>query len=62
MIESHEMKDCRIEIVDFDRIGCGFESELVTLSITESFFYSGSGEEAGKGFRIVVASGSVSLK
>ena len=62
MIQSHEMKDGGIEIVDRGATGYCLEPELITFAMAEGFLNAGPGEEAGKGIGVVVTPGSISLQ
>ncbi len=48
MVEAHEMQDGRIEVINTYRIHSSFETELVTLAITEAFLNSSTGQETGE--------------
>ena len=61
MVESHEVEQGGVEIVDRGWVDCGFESEFITLSITVAFLNSGARHEACKGTWVVVTTGSIRL-
>jgi len=62
VIQSHEVEDGGIEIVDGGTSGNCLEPELVAFTVSETLLHAGPGEKAGKSIRVVVASGTVALK
>lgn len=62
VVEAHEVKNGRIEVVNAGRIFFGFGAEVVTGAVAMAFFDAGPGEEASKGIGVVVAAGSVALQ
>ena len=49
MIQTHQVKDGRIEVVNGSLSGNRLEPELVALPVTESFLHPSTGKKAGKG-------------
>lgn len=62
VVETHEVKYGRVEVVDAGGVFFGFGAEVVTGAVAMAFFDAGSGEEAGKGVGVVVAAGAVALE
>ena len=62
VVEAHEVKNGRIEVVNAGGVFFGFGAEVVTGAVAMTFFDAGPGEEAGKGIGVVVAAGAVALQ
>ena len=62
VVEAHEVKNGRIEVVNAGGVFFGFGAEVVTGAVAMAFFDAGPGEEAGKGVGVVVAAGAVALE
>ena len=62
VVEAHEVKNGRVEVVDAGGVFFSFGAEVVTGAVTMAFFDAGPGEEASKGIGVVVAAGSVALQ
>jgi len=62
VVEAHEVKNGRIEVVDAGGVFFGLGAEVVTGAVAMAFFDAGPGEEAGKGIGVVVAAGAVALQ
>ena len=62
VIQTHQMKNGGIEIINGSLAGYRLEPKLVTLPVTESLLHPGTGEETSECIRIMITTGSVSLK
>ena len=62
VVEAHEVKNGRIEVVNAGRIFFGFGAEVVTGAVAMAFFDACPSEEASKGIGVVVAAGAVALQ
>ena len=61
VIEAHQVEDGGVEIIDGGLVQRGFETELVALAVTKALLHTGSGEEAGEGAGVVIATGAALL-
>ncbi len=62
VIESHQVQERGVEVVDGGLVDGRFESELVAFAVAESLLHAGSGQEAGERTGVVIAAGSVGLQ
>ena len=62
MIETHDVQNSGIKIIDLHWINESLRSEFITLAVAETLFHSGPCKEAGEGVGVVIATGSIPLK
>lgn len=62
VVESHEVEQGGIEVINGGGIDRGFKSKLIALAVAETFPNAGTCHEAGKRIGIVVAARSVGLE
>ena len=62
VIESHQVEKRCVEVVNTGRVDGGLKTELVAFAVTETFFYTRTGQEARERVRVVIAASSVGLK
>ena len=62
VIESHQVKDGGIKIVNARRILLGLGSKSIAFTIAMALLHACSRKEAGEGIRIMITSGTIPLK
>ena len=61
VIETHEMKNSGVEVIDTDAILNCLEAEIVAFAMTVSGLYPCSRKKTGKGIGVMITSGAVAL-
>ena len=59
VIDSHEVEECGMKIVNVHRIADGFETEGVRLSVSAPSFHAAPGKPHEKSVRIMISSRAV---
>src|SRR5580704_6838051 len=59
VVETQDVQDRGVIVVDMDRVGRDLDSVLVRFAIGRSPFYTRAGQQAGEGGRIMVATFAV---
>ena len=62
MIQSHQMKNRSVKVVHARLPLYALETKIITLPITVSLLYPGTGKETGKGIRIMIPARSIPLQ
>ncbi len=62
VVQAHQVKQRRVEVINGRRVHGSFETKFVTLAVADTRLHSGSGQETGKGVGIVVSAGPVGLQ
>ena len=62
MIQSHQVQDGGVEVIDRRLIDRRLEAKLVALAVAETFLHACSSEKAGKSTWVVIAAGPVALQ
>jgi hypothetical protein len=57
VIESEQVEDSGVQVIDTDFIDGGFMSEFIGGSVVDSAFDAGAGHPVGEGVRVVIAPG-----
>ena len=62
VVDAEQVQEGRVQIVDVHAVFHRLESEFITLSVAESAFHTGAGQEASEGVRVVIAASAVGLQ
>src|SRR5262249_26747366 len=55
VIDAHKVKDCRVIVMNVNRIRHDVRAEFVGLSIGDAAFYARTQQQTGKGFRVMIS-------